>query len=96
MIAAERHIDGPAGFYLATDEGDAQYFAVRRSPGAIIVFEVDDEVIGTLLELGAVRRPIPGSPMSPSFAGDELYIPTSCFDAFNAARRQERIRVHAN
>lgn len=92
-VAVDRHVNGAPGFYLATEHGDAEYFALRRSPGAVALFEVDNEVIDELIESGAVLRPVPRSPMSPVFAGDELYIPSASFDLFNAARAQGRIDV---
>lgn len=93
-IAAERHVNGAPGFYLATNAGDAEYFAIRRAPGAVVALEVDDEVVAALLGQGAVIRSIPRSPMSPTFAGGELYVPSTCFGAFNAARAAGGIGVH--
>lgn len=93
-IATPRHMDGLPGFYLATEEGDAEYFALRRSPGAILAVEIDDEIVESLIKGGAVMRPIPTSPMSATFAGDELYIPRECFPAFNEARDHGRIGMH--
>jgi hypothetical protein len=94
-IAADRHINGAPGFYLATEEGDAEFFAIRRDlgRGAIVAFDIDDDVVDELRECGGVTGPIPRSPASPFFAGDEFYLPMTCFDVFNQACAEGRIHA---
>jgi hypothetical protein len=90
--AAGRHRDGAPGFYLAFDVGDAEYFAAR-SGGAVVEVVIEDAAVAELLEAGALRQPIPETPMSAQFVGDELYVPTELFLQFNKMRKESRIDV---
>ncbi len=38
--AAAKKIDGPPGFFLATEIADAEFFALRRAPGGILEFSL--------------------------------------------------------
>ncbi|MFG2794460.1 RHS repeat-associated core domain-containing protein, partial [Streptomyces sp. NPDC048419] len=91
--AAAKYTDGPGGFFVATHAGDAEFFATRHGGGAIIKVIISDDAMAQLRNAGAVARPIPMSPKSPTFAGDEFHIPTSAFDLFNQLRASGGIRV---
>jgi hypothetical protein len=91
--ALTHHWNGAPGFYLATEQTDAEFFALRRAPGYIVAFDIDDDVIEELVVLGAVRKPIPESPGSAHFKGDEIYLPVQCFATFNSARTDGRIHA---
>lgn len=93
--ARSRKIDGPFGFYLATDRGDAEFFAGRRSPGAIMEVDLTEDAMTSLRQAGAVLQPIPVTRSSPYFSGDELWIPESAFDLFNILLRKGDINVRA-
>jgi hypothetical protein len=95
--AAAFKIDGPPGFFLATELPDAQFFALRQGRGAaaVIGFEVFPAAEEALLSGGAVRRPIPRGPSSPRFLGEELAIPPELFGTFDALRRAGEIEVAA-
>jgi hypothetical protein len=81
--AAANHTDGPGGFFMATREGDAEFFAARIGSGAVIKIEISDSAMAQLIDAGAVSGPIPGGPNSPTFEGYEFHVPTSGFDLFN-------------
>jgi hypothetical protein len=40
--AAASYTDGPGGFFMATKEGGAEFFAVRNGPGAVIKIRMSD------------------------------------------------------
>ena len=86
-------IDGPPGFYLATELADAEFFAVRRAQGAVIAYDVLTDARDELLRAGATYQPIPRSDSSPWFAGHELFIPPVAFAAFNRLLRTGRIVI---
>ncbi len=88
-----RHIDGPGGFHAATKYTDAEFFALRREPGAVLKIEFTDDAFEALQAAGARLGPIPLGPKSPRFSGDEMHIPDSAFELFNDLRRQGGIRV---
>ena len=92
--AAADKIDGAPGFFLAVEESDAEFFAARRDPGAVIVVEIEEDALSALKSAGAERRRIPVTGRSPYFAGDELWIPPDAFGTFNELRVKGRIRVH--
>jgi hypothetical protein len=77
--AATNYTDGVGGFFLATHYDDAVFLAVRNGGGGVINVEISDSAMAQLRDAGAVSRPIPVSPKSPSFKGDEFHIPTSAF-----------------
>ena len=83
--ARARHRNGAPGFYLAVLRQDAEYFAWRRG-GNILDVEVDDGAVTELIRLGATLRPIPMTPMSAHFEGNELFIPEELFSTFNEMR----------
>jgi hypothetical protein len=91
-IAHERHIDGDRGFYLATSEGDAEFFALRRSTGRVIAYEVTATAHDELIAAGARQHDIPGRP-PPYFEGQELFVPTALFHLFNRLQERGEIRV---
>ncbi len=85
-LAAKFKIDGPPGFFIATVQSDAEFFAVRqrRGPGVVLLVDIAATALASLLAAGAIQRPIPRGQKSPRFSGDELFIPTDVFDLFNA------------
>jgi RHS repeat-associated protein len=91
--AAETHIEGDPGFYLATHEGDAEFFAARREPGGVIQYGLSPRAVSALQDEGAVFRPIPGGPSSASFAGREFFVPSRAFGPFNSLREAGEIVV---
>lgn len=93
--SAALKIDGPPGFFLASERADAEFFALRRSPlpGAIVVFDLSHLAMQTMLSTGAVLQPIPRGPKSPWFLGDELVVPPVAVDAFNQLLRSGDILV---
>jgi hypothetical protein len=91
-VAAQRHRNGAPGFYLAVLRSDAEYFAHRRG-GNIVRIDIEDEAVAELTGLGAMIQPIPMSPMSAHFDGDELFIPEHLFRSFNDMREEGRIHV---
>ena len=93
--SAALHTDGPGGFHLATDVGDAEFFAVRNGQGGVLAYHVTDHADAALRDAGAVLRPIPTGPKSPTFAGNELRVPTSAFEDFNRLRSEGHIIVQA-
>jgi hypothetical protein len=93
--ARDRKIDGPVGFYLATSLSDAEFFAARRAPGAIIAFIIAEEALEMLTDHGATLRPMPVTPRSPFFAGDELFLSPGMFGLFDRLRREGKIDAHA-
>ena len=92
-VARAEHINGAPGFYMATVESDAEYFAARRTGGGnVVTVDIDDDVLEEFRGLGAVQNAIPGIP-PPYFAGDEIYLPEGLFAMFNARLQEGRIRV---
>jgi len=90
--AASLKIDGPAGFFLATEYDDAEYFALRRARGAVLRFDLSGTSLGQLRGAGLVQGPIPvGWLYSP--IGDELVVPVAAFDLFNDLRSGGEIIV---
>jgi hypothetical protein len=85
-------IDGPPGFYLASEIGDAEFFAARRGQGAVMCFEVSPEAFHELVRAGARYQPVPRSADSPWFAGDELFVPPAAFAVYNRLLRAGSIR----
>jgi hypothetical protein len=84
--AAARYTDGPGGFFTATHYEDAEYFGLRKAPGAVLDVTFSRTAMDALHEAGAVVRDIPRSPKSPNFVGQEFHIPTSAFDVLNNLR----------
>ncbi|MDQ6948822.1 MAG: hypothetical protein M3256_21830, partial [Actinomycetota bacterium] len=74
------------------NRSDAEYFAARRG-GNIITVEIEDDAVAQLVLLGARRQPIPMTPMSARFTGDEFFVPVHVFPTFNTLRSQGRIHV---
>lgn len=91
-VAAELHLNGAPGFYMTVLRDDAEYFAIRRG-GNIVTIEINDDAVAELTRLGARLQPLPMTPMSARFDGDEYFVPTALFHAFNTMRDQGRIRV---
>lgn len=92
-VAATLHQNGSPGFYMAVLRDDAEYFGARRS-GGVVTIEIEDDAVGELTTRGARRQPIPMTPMSARFQGDEFFVPVDLFDLFNALREQGRIHVY--
>jgi hypothetical protein len=93
--ALEFKIDGPLGFFLATEIGDAEFFALRQMRGGavILAFEWTDNARNLLENAGAMHRPIPRGPNSPWFAGEEWFIPPTLFELHNKLLQSGKIRV---
>lgn len=85
-------IDGDGSFFLATDEGDAEFFAARRGRGMVIRFDVSAVAISHLVGAGCEMRPIPGG-CPPYFSGMEFVVPMSAFPRFDAFRESGEIHV---
>jgi hypothetical protein len=93
--AAPLKIDGLPGFFLATELSDAEFFALRRSRriAVVLAFDLSDLAAERLVDAGAAWRPTPVSQQSPSFAGDELFVPPATFALFNQLAKAGEITV---
>jgi hypothetical protein len=69
--AAARKIDGPPGFFLATEVEDAVFFALRRAPGEVVALRLACQAVETLQAAGAIRRRIPPG-KTIQFLGDNV------------------------
>lgn len=92
-VAAAAKIDGPAGFFLATVEPDADFFAARRGRGGVLRYNLSAAAVAMLTAAGAVQRPIPMTGGPPYFAGDEFHVPPDAFDLFDRLRASGEIVV---
>jgi hypothetical protein len=92
-VAAQNKIDGPPGFFLATELPDAEFFALRRSAGIVLRYEISENALQELERWDAVVRPVPRGRASPLFLGSELFVPTAAFRAFNELRMSGEIVV---
>jgi hypothetical protein len=81
--AKARHTNGAIGFYLATERGDAEFFAIRLGRGRVITYDFTTDALEGLIDSGCVLRPIPMGPASPNFEGSELFVPPELFPLFN-------------
>jgi hypothetical protein len=91
--ANDEHREGNAGFYLCTDPGDAEFFAIVRAPGSILELTLSNRA---WRDLGrhVVTRPIPINAAGiPLFAGNEVYVPVAAFPLFNRLLAQGEIHV---
>jgi hypothetical protein len=91
--AAKLKLDGPTGFFLAFEPTDAEFFALRRGPGAVVEYELSDAALLELQSAGAIRQPIPIGARSPRFVGDELLVPISAFEVFNDLSKRGEIQT---
>ena len=91
-VAAASKIDGPAGFFLAVDAGEAAFIAVRRMPGTVVKIVLSPEAVRQLQAAGMARQPIP-SGLASRFIGDELIVPPHAFDTFNQLRDSGDIQL---
>lgn len=91
--AAALKLDGPQGFFLAAELADAEFFAARRGRGAVLEYRLSSAALAQLRNAGADRRPIPRGPKSPTFRGEEFYVPPHAFDLFNRLRAAGEITV---
>ena len=82
-IAAERHIDGDAGFYLAEFASDASFFTARREANRILAYDLSASAVEALRSASIGLVPIPGG-RTPYFKGRELFVPAEQFVLFNA------------
>jgi hypothetical protein len=89
QIANGNKIDGPPGFYLATDYDDAAFFATRRGEGAVIQFIISNKALGGLNANGAYFQKIPVGGFRAD--GYEYLVPPQAFEAFNSYRKTEDI-----
>jgi hypothetical protein len=92
--AASLKVDGDAGFFLATHDSAAEFFAARRGIGAVIVMEIEEADVEALLLVGALLRPIVVTGRSPDFEGEELWVPPGAFGVFNQLLTRGRVNVH--
>lgn len=90
--AMAKKIDGPLGFFLATEVADAEFFALRRTPGGMLEFSFSPKAVQQLNASGAIRQPIPPGKIA-RFIGDEIVIPTDAFEIFNKLREAGEIVV---
>ena len=90
--AAARKIDGPPGFFLATEVDDAIFFALRRAPGGVLEYRLSANAVEQLRVAGAVYRPIPPG-RAIRFLGNEFYIPLEAFDLLNRLRAVDEIVI---
>lgn len=90
--AAARKIDGPPGFFLATEVDDAIFFALRRAPGGVLEYRLSAHAIEQLRVAGAVYRPIPPGKVI-RFLGNELHIPPGAFALLNQLRAAGEIVI---
>lgn len=90
--AAARKLDGPPGFFLATEVEDAVFFALRRAPGGVVAFRLSLRAVETLQAAGALRCRIPPG-KTIQFLGDEMVIPLEAFGIFNILREAGEIAV---
>ena len=91
-VAVDLHIDGDLGFYLADHLDDAEFFALRRWSGAVVVYEFGPHALDELLAAGATQGPIPGG-CPPYFQGQELFVPAALFPLFNELLKGGDINV---
>ena len=91
-VAVALHIDGDHGFYLADHQDDAEFFALRRWSGAVVVYELSQHAVDRLLAAGATHEPIPGG-RPPYFQGQELFVPAALFPLFNELLKGGEIDV---
>jgi hypothetical protein len=96
--AAAAKTAGKAGFYLATEHSDAEYFAVWLGEGTlddVIVVDIEEGALTSLREAGATLAPFVNNGRPPFFEGDELFVPASAFGLYNELVAEGRIRVSA-
>ena len=93
--AAALKAEGPAGFFLALDIADAEFFALRQSrgPGAVVFVEYSSTTASLLFGAGMIQRPVPRGMRSPHFLGDELFISPALFSLFNDLRRAGEVHL---
>jgi len=91
--AAAGKVDGAAGFYLATESAAAEFFALRRAPGAILEYRFSPTAVTRLTAEGAALRPIPAGGMPGGFPGSEFFVPSKAFAIFNELRAAGHINV---
>jgi hypothetical protein len=92
QVAASRKLGGPPGFFLASDEREAAFFAARRGAGTVIEIRLSATATQVLMANGAVRQPIPRG-ISARFQGEELIVPPSAFLVFNNLRAAGEIHL---
>jgi hypothetical protein len=92
VTAAANKVDGPPGFFLATEFDAAEFFALRRSPAAVLKYELTDDALSQLQAAGAVQQLIPfgGKALLP---GEELVVPVQAFPLFNQLRAAGEVRI---
>ena len=92
--AAARSAGAPSGFYLATDSATAQHFALTRSPGGVLQYQLSPSAVTQLRGAGARIGPIaPGPNGFPVFPGQEFVVPPDAFGLFNGLRSSGQIIV---
>lgn len=91
--ATSMKIDGPPGFFLASLESEAEFFALRRSSPVVLRYNLSENAVTQLQAAGALIRLIPRGPRSPFFQGNELHVPPSAFVLFDQLRLSLEIVV---
>lgn len=89
-LAASNKIDGPAGFFLASDIATAEYAAARRE-GGVLQYRISGAAMIDLTASGSTIQNIP--PGKANLPGYEFFIPTQSFDTFNTLRDARQIIV---
>ncbi|HEY6289999.1 MAG TPA: hypothetical protein VI455_00330, partial [Terriglobia bacterium] len=88
--AAVRSGGAEPGFYLATNEGDAEYFGALKSGLAgslgVIRYTFSRSALDSLLGSNSVLEDIPVAGAKVSFEGQQLFVPLSDFELFNRLR----------
>jgi RHS repeat-associated protein len=90
--AAASKIDGPLGFFLATQADDAFFFAARRNSGTILEYSFSGNAVKALngLPTSPIANPAKGFLR---FNGEESIIQPSQFEVFNILRKNGEIMV---
>lgn len=91
--AAASKLDGPQGFFMATDEAAAEFFALRRSPGGMLQYDLSADAVRQLEAAGARLGPIPQGNFPGHLPGNEFVVPPSAFGLFNELRAAGEIVV---
>ena len=73
--AAAHKIDGPPGFFPATEVDDAMFFALRRAPGGVLACHLSLYAVEQLQAAGMRRRQIPPGRLSGSLVMRLSFLP---------------------
>jgi len=88
--AAAQTAGAEPGFYLATSQADAEYFASIKiglnDQAAVLRFTMSDNALEQLLGSNSVLGDIPQAGAKLPFEGQQLVVPTEDFPLFNELR----------